>query len=86
MAGEENGNGFRVTTGMLYEAQQATGRRIAELTQQIALMDARMNAVLEENKSLMSRIEKLEGRFSGILVGLGTGIIAGAIALFRVGM
>jgi hypothetical protein len=47
-------------------------------------MDARMNAILGENKDLRGRLEKIESRFNGILVGLGTGLVAGAIALTRV--
>jgi hypothetical protein len=82
---ESNGNGsYRVTVGVLYEAQQRTTERLGELTKTVALMDARMNAILGENKDLRGRLEKIESRFNGILVGLGTGLVAGAIALTRV--
>jgi hypothetical protein len=84
---EEDGNGngsYRVTVGVLYEAQNRTTERLGELTKTVALMDARMNTILGENKELRTRLDKIESRFNGILVGLGTGLVAGAIALTRV--
>ncbi len=38
---------------------------------------------VRELASLKDRVEKLEGRFNGVLVGLGTGVVVGLVALFR---
>ena len=79
-----NGEGYRITIGTLYQQQQEMSARIGELKQTVALMDSRLNTILSENQTLHSRLEKLEGRFNGILVGLGTGLVAGAVALFQI--
>lgn len=79
-----DGNGsYRITIGLLYTQQQEISTRLGALNTTVQLMDSRMNSVLEENKALRSRLEKVEGRLNGVFVGLGTGVIVGAIAFLR---
>ena len=77
---DQGGNGeytfVRLTNREVYSEVMATKDMVRDIK-----VDVRQ--LLEESAKDKSRIDKLESRFNGILVGLGTGIIVGAAALFR---
>lgn len=83
MAGDESGAGFRVTTGTLYVQIEGLKTEVASLKTDIALVNQSMVAMAAAVTSQVTRTEKLEGRFNGMLVGIGVGIATALVAVFR---
>lgn len=75
----DDGNGaYRITTGVLYEQIDGLKKDIAAMRTEVALGNAAMGALVAAATVDRGRIEKLETRFNGVLMGLGVGIITGA--------
>lgn len=83
MPGDENGAGFRVTTGTLYVQIEGLKAEVASLKTDIALVNQSMVAMATAVAAGTTRTEKLEGRFNGMLVGIGVGIATALVAVFR---
>lgn len=86
---DEQGSGdfIRITNRMVWD-------KLNELEAQLDGLDRRQDIILADSKNLRDtmganvqtntgRIEKLEGRFNGVLIGLGTGIVVAIAAVFR---
>ena len=79
---ETNGS-YRITTGVLYTQLQALQSQVATLSQQLTLVDERLNNDRESAKADRGRISKVEQRLNGVFVGLGTGLFVGVVAFLR---
>ena len=69
--------GFRITLGTIYTQLQEQGRLISSMDKTLALQATENQSLRETIADNRDRLTKLESRFSGILVGLGTGIVLG---------
>lgn len=83
MAGDDGGASFRVTTGTLYVQIEGLKAEVASLKTDIALVNQSMVAMATAMTTQVTRVEKLEGRFNGMLVGIGVGIATALVAVFR---
>lgn len=83
MADEENGAGFRVTTGTLFVQIDGLKTEIAGLKTEVAVLSTNMATMLAALATGTVRVEKLEGRFNGMLVGIGVGIATALVAVFK---
>lgn len=79
----KGGNGFRVTTGTLYTQIEGLKTEVAGLKLEIAVLSTNMATMLAAITVGTTRTEKLEGRFNGMLVGIGVGIATALVAVFR---
>lgn len=72
----KGGNGdytfVRLTNREVYAEVMATKEMVRDI-----------KADVKELVALKDRVGKLESRFNGVIVGLGTGILVGAVALLR---
>lgn len=66
----------RLTNREVYAEVMATKDMVRDIKNDVRLL-------VDERNAMRSRVDKLEGRFNGILVGLGTGVVVGAVALLR---
>jgi hypothetical protein len=80
---EENGVFVRVTNREIWQ-------ELRDTKDQVSAIRSDLSTILKENSDLREdilnqdgRIERLESRFNGVLVGIGTGIVVGLIAVFR---
>lgn len=80
---EENGVFIRVTNRDVYAEVIHTKDAVAALRQDMQNLMTEKLALEKTVATNSGRIEKLETRFNGIVVGLGTGIVVGLIAIFR---
>lgn len=94
MVTDTNGEGFRITIGLLYGKIEEQNKTIDNLGVTVARMDERMNTVLQDNGKLMEKIQKqdekyenrmtrIETRMNGALTGIGVGILTALVAVFR---
>lgn len=90
----ENGEGFRITVGVLYSKIEEQNKTIASLENTVSRMDERMNAVLKNNGTLMEkltqqdsrydeRMSRIETRMNGALTGIVVGVVTAVVAVFR---
>lgn len=80
---ERGGNGFRVTTGTLYTQIEGLKTEVGGLKTEMAVLSTNMTTMLAALTTTNIRTEKLEGRFNGMLVGIGVGIATALVAVFR---
>lgn len=74
---------YKVTNREIYGKLVSLEYHLAETNARLDLM-AKDNQQLRENVAInSSRLSKMEARINGVFVGIGTGIIVGAIAVFR---
>ena len=81
--GNGSGDFVRITNRMVWE-------KLLELEDKVDGIDRRQDAILIENTNLRqtvsdnsTAIEKLQTRFNGVLIGIGTGIAVGLVAFLR---
>lgn len=75
--------GFRITSGVLYTKLEGVEKELAALRIENALLNHSVSALVTSMGTQQTRVEKLEGRFNSILVGLGVGIVTALVAVFR---
>ena len=71
-----NGEFIRITNREIYA-------EIRNNTTKIDNLGSTVESVVKLLEAHDTRLEKLENRFNGMVVGIGTGIIVGLVAIFR---
>lgn len=75
--------GFRITVGTVFTAVQDVKTEVAALRTEQALVNQSVTNMLAAMTITNSRVEKLEGRFNSVLVGIGVGVVTALVAVFR---
>jgi hypothetical protein len=89
-----NGEGYRITLGVVYTQQQAMLAAQESLKADFRVLTVQLEnerkeraeerkAQSERETAMKTRVEKLEGRLNGILITLGSGAAVGMIAYFQ---
>lgn len=81
--GGPNGEGYRITTGVVYGAVQSLDHEVARLRAEQALLNQSVTNMLAAMASNAARIERLEARMNGVFVGIGAGVLTALVAVFR---
>ena len=80
MAEDTNGNGggVRISMQMMYGEVQRLNTSVRDLKEEVHIQSTTMAAILADNVRKDSRLEKLETRMNGVLIGvLSAAIVAG---------
>ena len=83
MSTEQNDPGFRITTAIVFQAVQSLEKEVAAGRTEAALTNQNVNNILATLVTVNMRVEKLEGRFNSVLVGIGVGVVTALVAVFR---